>query len=172
MIAQHPLPWLRHRLAHLDRNWRFLVADVPDDAVYIMQTPDNDLGLSYRASPAATAIYRAASLLAASPLGRPATWLAVAAGLLALSASLRCRAAVVALTLSALLYGGAYGVVSVASDLRYNLWTMLAAALALALAAGDLRDVPRQRLTRSAIGVGVVMLLETVWLALALPSPF
>ena len=42
----------------------------------------------------------------------------------------------------------------------------------LALAAGNLRDVPRQRLARSAIGIGVVMLLEAVWLALALPSPF
>ncbi len=135
-VSRQPLPWLRHRLAHLNLNWRFLVARVPDDAIYIMPAPVNDLGLSYRASPAAAAIYRAASALAASPLGRPATWLAVALVLLILSPWFRLRRAVTALVLSALLYGGAYAIVSVAPDLRYNLWTMLSAALALAIAAG------------------------------------
>ena len=170
-IVQDPLPWLRHRLAHLDRNWRFLVAQVPDDAIYIMTTPANNLGLAYRPSPGATAVYRAASLLAASPLGRPATWMVVAAGLILLASSCRCRGAVTALALSALLYGGAYGIVSVAPDLRYNLWTMLAAALALAIAAPDLASVPRSRLAWSCAAVSAVMLLEIVWLVLALPSP-
>jgi hypothetical protein len=170
-IAQHPIPWLRHRLAHLNINWRFLVARVPDDAIYIMAMPANDLGLSYRASPAARMIYRAASALAASPFGRPATWLTVAAALLALAPSFRCRRAVTALALSALLYSGAYAVVSVAPDLRYNLWTMLAAALALAIAARDIVTVPRRRLIGCGLALGVVMLLETVWMAFALPSP-
>ena len=170
-IAQHPLPWLRHRLAHADNNWRFLLARVPDDAIYIMPTPANDLGLSYRPSRPAIAIYRAASLLAASPLGRPASWLALAAALLLLTSWFRCHRAVTALSLSALLYGGAYAIVSVAPDLRYNLWTMLSAALALAIAAPDLSAVPRRPLFRSAAAVGAVMLLETAWLLLGLPSP-
>jgi hypothetical protein len=170
-VWHHPWPWLRHRLAHLNLNWRFLVARVPDDAIYIMKTPANDLGLSYSASPVATAVYRAASLLAASPLGRPATWLAVAAALLILSPSFRFRRMVAALALSALLYGAAYGVVSVAPDLRYNLWTMLAAALALAIAAGDLAKVPRRRLIWSGAAIGGVVLLETSWMLLGLASP-
>jgi hypothetical protein len=169
-ILHHPIPWLRHRLAHLDRNLRFLVPAVPDDAIYIMKTPANDLGLAYSTSPSATAVYRAASLLAASPFGRPATWLAVAAALLFLAPSLGWHRAVTALALSALLYGGAYGLVSVAPDLRYNLWTMLAACLALAIAAGDLAKAPRRRLIWSGGAVGAVMLLETAWLVFALPA--
>jgi hypothetical protein len=170
-ILRHPIPWLRHRLAHLNNNWRFLLARVPDDAIYVMPAPANDLGLSYQPSPAARLTYRAASVLAASPLGRPASWLAVAAALLLSGMLFRCRRAVTALSLSALLYGGAYGVVSVAPDLRYNLWTMLSAALALAIAAPDLAAVPRRRLLWSGAAVGAVMVAETVWLLLGLPSP-
>jgi hypothetical protein len=170
-VSRHPLPWLRHRLVHLDINWRFLVAKVPDDAIYIMTTPANALGLSYRPSPAAMADYRLASVLAASPLGRPATWLTVAAALLMLASSFRCRRAVIALASSALLYGGAYGVVSVAPDLRYNVWTMLAAALALAIASRDLANVPRRRLAWGGAAVSGVMLLEAAWMIFPLPSP-
>ena len=170
-IARNPIPWMRHRLAHLNINWRFLVAKVPDDAIYIMRTPANDLGLSYRPSPAAIMVYRAAGILAASPLGRPATWLAVATALLMLAPSFRCRRAVIALASSALLYGGAYAVVSVAPDLRYNLWTMLAAALALTIAARDLAAVPRRRLIWSGVAIAGVALLEAAWMTLPLPSP-
>jgi hypothetical protein len=170
-ILDNPVPWMRHRLAHLNVNWRFLLPRVPDDAIYIMPAPANDLGLTYHPSRAAIATYRAASLLAASPLGRPASWLAVAAALVFLSPALRCRRAVTALSLSALLYGGAYAIVSVAPDLRYNLWTMLAAALALALAAPDLAAAPRRHLSWSCGAVGAVMLLEMIWLVLRLPPP-
>jgi hypothetical protein len=170
-IAHYPLAWFGHRLAHLNRNWRFLLAQVPDDAVFIMRTPANDLGLSYYPSGAALAIYGAASAIARSPLGRPATWLTVAGVLLLLAPRLRHRRAVTALSLSALLYGGAYAVVSVAPDLRYNLWTMIAALLALALAAADLRALPRSRLAWGGLAVGGVMLLEAGWTLLALPPP-
>lgn len=170
-IARNPIPWLRHRLAHLDVNWRFLVARVPDDAIYIMPTPPNDLGLSWHRSPPAIMVYRLATALAASPLGRPATWLAVAAALLAGAASFRCPRAVVALTLSALLYGGAYALVSVAPDMRYNVWTMVAAAIALAIAAPDLAEIPRVRLMWSGMAIAGVMLLELAWSIFPLPSP-
>ncbi len=170
-VSQHPLPWLHHRLAHLNLNWRFLVDRVPDDAIYIMRAPANDLGLAYRPSPPAMAVYRAASALAASPLGRPTTWLTVALVLLILSPGARWRPEVAALALSSLLYGAAYGVVSVAPDLRYNLWTMLAAALALAIAAGDLAATSRRRLIWGGATIGAVATIEVAWMLLALPSP-
>ena len=91
--------------------------------------------------------------------------------LLILSPWFRLRREVTALALSSLLYGAAYGVISVAPDLRYNLWTMLAAALALAIAAGDLAAIPRRRLIWSGATIGGVMLIEAGWMLFALRSP-
>lgn len=141
-IARHPIAHAEHRLAHFNANQRWLVARVPDDAVYIATTP-NDVGLRFTANRLALAIHRAATRLAWSPPGRPATWLAVAAALLLLAPSPLPRA----LALSALLYGGGYAVASVAPDLRYNLWTMLAAILAciVALAPGQRVRLERRR---------------------------
>ena len=129
-IAAHPLAYARHRLAHFNRNIRFLERDVPDDAIFLASAP-NPYGLRFVPGRAARAIHAAASAMARSPLGRPATWLTVAAALLILG---RRTAGVAMLAASALLYGFGYLIVSVAPDLRYNLWTMIAAMLALLLA--------------------------------------
>lgn len=165
-IAQAPLPWLRHRIAHANRNWRFLVRDVPDDAFYIMSEP-NDYGLAFRAGPAAVALEDAARTMALSPLGRPATWMAISLGLLLVAR--RLRPLVVALAASSLLYGLGYAVVSVSTDLRYNLWTMLAGILALVIA--DVRRLPRPALLTAAAPALIVVAAELVWFVFALP-PF
>lgn len=162
-IVHAPLAYARHRLAHLNRNARFLVASVPDDAVYIMVTPANPYGLSFHEGPAAAAVYHGAGWLAWSPLGRPATWLAVAAGLLATASRLPGGRIVAAAAGSALAYGLAYGAVSVAPDLRYNLWTMLAATIALTIAAADR---PGRRLLAALLPAAIVVLAELVALAL------
>lgn len=156
-VARFPIAYAGHRLAHLNRNARFLVAGIPDDAVYIMATPTNRYGLSFHEGPAAAMIYRAAGWLAWSPLGRPATWLAVAAGLLAIASRLPSGRIVAAAAGSALAYGVAYGVVSVAPDLRYNLWTMLAAMIALTVAAADR---PGRRLLVALVPAATVVLAE------------
>lgn len=163
-IAAAPLAYLRHRIAHVNWNWRFLVPDVPDDAVYRMSQP-NDLGIAFTPNPATHAIGRAARWMALSPLGRPATWLAVALALLLIARRLPSRRFVTALALSALLYGGAYALVSVAPDMRYNLWTLLAAMLALAVAVADLRRaatplLPRSLLLMALAPVSTVAALE------------
>jgi len=144
-IARSPLAYARHRLDHLNRNLRFAVGGVPNDAVYLMATAPNPYGLSFHANAATRMVSRAAYWMAVSPLGRPATWLAVALGLLLLAPRLAGGRMVAAAALSALGYGGAYAVVSVAPDLRYNLWTMLAAmvALILAVAGGRRAAIPR-----------------------------
>ena len=140
-VVASPLAYARHRIRHLNENWRFMVKEVPDDAVYVMSEA-NDLGLHFTPNAASLTVWRAAVALARSPLGRPATWIAVALGLLIAGGGGRSRAVVIGLSLSALFYGGAYLVASVAPDLRYNLWTMLAAALALIVWATTLRANP------------------------------
>lgn len=171
-IRHAPLAYARHRLAHLNRNWRFLVADVPNDAVYVMTTP-NPFGLAFAGNRATVAISHAARAMALSPLGRPATWLAVALGLLLLAPRLRTGRFIAALSLSALCYGGAYAVVSVAPDMRYNLWTMLAAMIALAVAIADIRTDAAPRLSRrhllaASAPASFAIAAETAWLVAAL----
>lgn len=135
-VISAPGAYFRHRLAHLNWNWRLAVPRVPDDAVYLMSAA-NDLGLRFVPNAGTRAVVGAARIMAASPFGRPATWIALALGLLAAAPRLPSRRLVTALALSALLYGCAYAVVSVAADLRYNLWSLLAAALGLSIALAE-----------------------------------
>jgi hypothetical protein len=161
-VSASPLPYIRHRIAHLSWNWRLFVSRVPDDAVYMMSEP-NDLGLAFKPNPLTRIVVTGARALAWSPLGRPATWLAVAAGLLLVSGSLTSRRTVRMLALSSLGYGGAYAAVSVAPDLRYNLWTMVAAMIATVLALADIRAGARpgrRSITAAALLVLGVIAIE------------
>ena len=131
-VLTSPAAWARHRLAHVNWNWRFAIPTVPGDAVYMMSAP-NARGLHFAPNALTLGVVEAAGMVARSPIGRPATWLALAFGLLFAAAGSRHQRIIQALAASALFYGGAYALVSVAPDLRYNLWTMLATMLALAL---------------------------------------
>jgi hypothetical protein len=48
---------------------------------------------------------------------------------------------------------------------------MRAAALAVAIAAGDVAAIPRRPLIWSGAAIGGVMSIEAIWLLLALPGP-
>ncbi len=161
-VSANPIAYLRHRIEHLNWNWRLFVRAVPDDAVYIMSEP-NDLGLSFEPNRLTMFVAACARALAWSPLGRPATWLAVASGLLLISGSLVARRLIRMLALSSLGYGGAYAVVSVAPDLRYNLWTMIAAMIATALALADIgagARPGRRRIVAAVLLVAAVIAIE------------
>lgn len=159
-VIAAPAAYARHRLAHLDWNWR-LLHTLPGDAVYLMSQP-NDLGLRFTPNDATRVIVWAAQWLAWSPLGRPATWLAVALGLVIAAPGLPSRRIVLALAASALFYGGAYAPISVAPDLRYNLWTMLATMIGLAIALPERAAIgPRRRLVAVAPLIAA-MLVETM----------
>jgi hypothetical protein len=72
----------------------------------------------------------------------------------------------VPLALSALLYGFDYLVFSVAADMRYHLWTMLAALIAAVLAGGDLTQgasVKRSRLAWAMAPAVLVASLCATW---------
>lgn len=154
-ILGAPGAYLRHRLAHLNRNLRFAVPDVPRDAVYVMTTA-NPYGLGFRENGATRLVARAAQAMALSPLGRPATWLAVALGLLPIA---RGRFAV-GVSLSVLLYGLAYGAASVAPDMRYNFWTMLGGMMALVVAWDEIGAAPPRRIMAAAVPVALVVAVE------------
>jgi hypothetical protein len=161
-IRAEPLAYLRHRTAHFNATMRWWVPTVPNDAIYTMSQP-NELGLGFTANPLTKAIFAAASWMAQSPLGRPATWMAVALGLLLLvfmPAKDGSRSLIATLAFSALLYGGAYAVAGVAPDLRYNNWTMMAAMLALLLALADPARPPGRRWAIAALPPVLVILGE------------
>ncbi|WP_340314199.1 hypothetical protein [Rhizorhabdus argentea] len=159
-VIAAPAAYTRHRLAHLDWNWRFLHT-LPGDAVYLMSQP-NDLGLRFTPNEATSAVVWAAQWLAWSPLGRPATWLALALGLVIAAPRLPSRRIVLALAASALFYGGAYGLISVAPDLRYNLWTMLATMTGLAIALAERAALAWRRRLLVIVPVVAAMLVETM----------
>ncbi|HMC91167.1 MAG TPA: hypothetical protein VKI45_01790, partial [Allosphingosinicella sp.] len=139
-IAAHPLAYAAHRLAHFNATMRWLIGIDEYGAVGPVDSEPNRLGLGATPGAAEQALHDWASVWAALPLGWPILWLALAA--LGLAASWKApptpeRALCRAFLLSACCGGLSYLAVSVASDLRYHLWTMLASGLGLVcLAAG------------------------------------
>jgi hypothetical protein len=135
-LAHHPLAYLRHRLAHFDYTMRLFVPRGLPEAVSPVDPEPNALGLGAEPGPAARGLQFVGGLWTALPLAWPAFWLALAPiGLWAAAEAERGpeRDLAFALLLSACCGGASFLVVSVASDLRYHLWTMLAAMLGLLL---------------------------------------
>ncbi len=133
-ILRHPGAYLSHRLAHWNASMRWFVPWRFAQAVPQSESSPNTLGL---ASPAVrvAAYARFAGWLANSPLGAPILAFAVALGVLILSrpAKSNAHALAVPVALSAVSMELSFLVISVAGDLRYHLWSMLAAWLSLIL---------------------------------------
>jgi hypothetical protein len=146
LVAAHPLAYLDHRAAHLNSNLRFWVDAGEPNAAPPDASEPNMYGLGAPPNPGGQALVDAAGLMAASPLGWPVSWLVVAAGLSWAGAGLTDPQARLGrtLALSSLCMSGSFAFVSIASDLRYHLWSMVAAALALVLLI-DTRGLHRRR---------------------------
>jgi hypothetical protein len=137
-ILRHPLAYAIHRLAHFNATMRLFVPPFLPHAVSPVDSEPNVLGLGVRARPALELLHAVASRAAALPPGWPALWLAldlVALWAAARAASDPLRDLAFALSLSALAMGASFLAVSIASDLRYHMWTMLASMLAFPLLA-------------------------------------
>ena len=162
-ILQHPLAYAGHRIAHVNSTERWLVPAQWPDANPPQATEPNDLKLA-SPGPVAVAWQRLAGVLVETPLGWPIAWIVVAGGALAVAAG-RLRTAsrdlATALLGSALLLEASFAVLSIASDLRYHLWPMIAAALG-AVVLADGTPVPR----RTAL-VGAVALMMVVGTGIA-----
>ena len=139
-VLTHPLAYAEHRLAHWNINARFLVRGQIERPA-LDRSIDNTWGYQVTANPLLAASDRLAGLSAWTPLGWPAVWMALALGVALVAPALPSRAVVLPLALSALLYGLGYGVLSVASELRYYLWTMIGAVLAAAMAISDMAEI-------------------------------
>lgn len=164
-ILFHPFAYAEHRLQHLNINLRFLVRGRIERPVQVESAP-NDWG--YRVGPnrLLRAVDDAAIAYAATPLGWPIVWMGLAMGALILAPRLPSRAIIVPLALSVLLYGGSYALFSVASELRYHLWTMTGGLIALLLVAGDLRTatpIPRRQMIFAAAPTVLILLLAIGW---------
>ena len=138
-VAAHPLAYAEHRWDHLKINVRLIVAKVnykpaPDQSI------TNPWNYVFHPNRVQSWVDRAAVISDRSPLGWPICWLALALGILALAPALPSRRLIVPISLSVILYGLSYAVISVASDLRYHLWTMVGTCVATVLVAGDLAD--------------------------------
>ncbi|MDO6415492.1 hypothetical protein Q4F19_13955 [Sphingomonas sp. BIUV-7] len=163
-IAAHPVAYAAHRLAHFSINSRFLIHGPPNVPVF-RQTDPNEWGYGITQNGLFRVIDRIAVASEAAPIGWPIWWMAVAAGVLLLSPFVSAGGAALPLAWSSLLYGLGYLPLSVASEMRYHLWTMLAALLAaiLAAAAIDWRGVPRARLVAAALPLLIVTALASAW---------
>ncbi|MDB5700411.1 MAG: hypothetical protein JWL66_610 [Sphingomonadales bacterium] len=169
-IVAHPIAYAEHRLRHFNINTRFLVHDQIERPVQVASVT-NVWGYQVTPNPALATIDHAALAMAVTPLGWPITWLAIALGVVIAAPGLPSRRFTVPLALSALLYGSGYLVVSVASEIRYHLWTMLAAAIACVFTISDVFNDARLKKTRlafSCLPLTIVVLLGTIWRVLAL----
>lgn len=135
-VATHPLAYAGHRLAHWNSTQRWLVAPGLPDIEPPAEAEPNTLGLVTPKSDFVSSWQDAAGIEASTPAGWPIVWTSLA--LLLLPAAWRRRrdaagSLALALLASALTLEASFLVISIASDLRYHLWSMAASALALIL---------------------------------------
>jgi hypothetical protein len=155
-IIAHPLAYAKHRLAHFASE------------IYFLAQPDHNEVAAFGAPMGEEAVApdllvrrEPPYLMLYDVLKTPAFWLAIGACLLVLLASAdlrRCpagREAAVALVTSGLLYTGAYLMVGVATDLRYQFWSMVATFTALVISLSGLSGplVLRLRLGRKTVAI-------------------
>jgi hypothetical protein len=137
-IIDHPFAYAVHRLVHFNTNIRFIVRRSIKRPIW--NVPHTHFPYLIHPSPSLSVIDWVAFRNAQVPIGWPVCWMAVAAGLLVIGNRLRSRRIVVPLALSALVYALGYLPMSVASDLRYHMWTMIATALAGVIATADVLE--------------------------------
>nr|WP_243843473.1 hypothetical protein [Sphingomonas vulcanisoli] len=167
-VLLHPIAYAAHRLAHFNATTRFVVGWGEPDCLPPLYSEPNSDGLGGPANPGGKALIALAGAASGTPLGWPIVWLAAG---LALAWVLRGEASAEAglaraLVLSGVVMSGSFAVASIASDLRYHLWSMIAIALALTIGAAQ---VPRGR---RRIVIGIVLAVALVaWVARFVAPP-
>lgn len=158
-VLAHPLAYAEHRLAHFNSNTRFLVHDADLPGLSLASDP-NPWGFTLAPNAARDAVATAAQALLRTPFGWPICWLALGVGLLVLRPAVRTLDPAAAMAWSAVLYGFSYLPLSVASEVRYHLWTIAAIgiAAALTLPRADVRALPRWRWVLAGVPLAVVVL--------------
>ncbi|MCK8455968.1 hypothetical protein [Sphingomonas faeni] len=133
----HPIAYATHRFAHLNSTDRWLVPFRWPSAAPPTASEPNTIGLADPNAAARTWESLTAAIVE-TPLGWPIAWIVVAIVALATCLSRRrdaTRDFATALLVSALALEASFAVLSIASDLRYHLWSMIATAVATVLLA-------------------------------------
>ncbi|WP_353205094.1 hypothetical protein [Sphingomonas sp.] len=170
-IVRNPLAYAAHRLAHFNSTERWLVPAGWPGAAPPARSEPNSVGLGNPGA-AARGWQVAAKWMAETPLGWPCAWLTVAIVGLAAAvprASAPPRDLALVLLVSAITLELSFGVLSIASDLRYHLWPMVATALATVLLWGEWRRSKRA-VRIGGLALAMVLIAGTV-ARLTLPTP-
>lgn len=148
-IMSHPFAYAEHRLRHFAISTRILpLTDQIERPLPNTEAP-NPWGFKVTPNPMMHLIDDLAVAVAHTPLGWPITWIGAAVGALISSWRLPGARLIAPLALSSVLYGCTYAVFGVASELRYHLWTELAALIAVVLVVADPEIRARGRLVKA-----------------------
>lgn len=161
IVVAHPIAYAAHRAAHFNASLRFLVGRGEPDAIPPVDPEPNPDGLGAPSTPGGRILVMLAKATNETPLGWPVCWLVAGAGLLwALGRAASPEAKLArGLILSALVMSGSFAVASIACDLRYHLWSMIAVALALAI---GWSSADRKRLKAAAAATLAIALIALV----------
>jgi hypothetical protein len=166
----HPRAYLAQRAAHLNMTLRWLVpARLPGAAPPSGGEP-NGYGFTNPGA-IAVAVEDVADLATLTPLGWPFAWVALA---LLLLAATRHRPATPArrlargLLASALALEASFAAISIAADLRYHLWPIVATALAAVLLADAMRT---RRFLAGAALAAALLVTPAIVARIVLPAP-
>ncbi|MEG3124594.1 hypothetical protein [Sphingomonas sp. GB1N7] len=169
-ILHHPLAYAEHRAGHLNMTWRFIVPTHVPSAAPPEGGEPNTIGL-INPGKAHVTLARAGAWVAETPFGWPIVWIAVAGGVMFAARGLAgaARDLALALAVSALVLEVSFAVISIASDLRYHLWAMIASALAAVLMAGY--SIPRRALWIGGATLALVVAAATTARLVLPPGP-
>lgn len=162
-ILAHPLAYGTHRLEHWNIASHFLVRTSVERWIISASDP-NDWGFRAQPNLANRMVSAAVWAVNATPLGWPCWWLALSFCLVVLARPLPQSRQMLALAGSALLYGLGNGPFSVAAELRYYCWPMMATLIAAVMFVGQWRQTPAPLRPdrRHQVLAGAPLLLVTV----------
>jgi hypothetical protein len=158
-VVARPLAYAEHRLQHWNSTERWLVPPNLQEAAPPDEAEPNDLGLNTPSNALMPAWQSLAAAEAGTPFGWPILWTVIALAIVPIAWRRRHGAEggiALALIASVLTLEASFLVVSIASDIRYHLWSMAASALALILLSGDLRLSRREVILGTALIVLVI----------------
>jgi len=138
-IAAHPLAYAAHRLDHWNIASQFLVRKVGERWIISASDP-NEWGFRVAPNLANRLVTSAVWAVNATPFGWPCWWLALSFGLVMLGSRLPHSRQLLVLASSALLYDLGYLPLSVAAELRYYCWPMMATLIATVMLVGRWRE--------------------------------
>ena len=158
-VVAHPLAYAQHRLRHWNSTERWLVPPNLQEAAPPDEAEQNDLGLKTPSSQLMPAWQSLAATEAGTPLGWPILWTVIALMIAPIAWRRHDDSAgslALALVASVLTLEASFLIVSIASDIRYHLWSMAASALALILLCDDFRVSRRQAIVSATLLVLVI----------------